>query len=391
MREQILGSGITPTALRLAWPMMLSSVFQTVYNLTDALWLGRVGPEAIAAPSISWPIIFLFISLSAGLGMGGTTLVAQYTGAGDRVQSNRVAGQLVLILLTTSTVLAGMGFVFVDSVLQLMNIPDSVFTVTANYMRITFLGLPFMLMHFGFQSLLRGYGDTRTPMILSVVSAVSDMVLDPFFVFGWLGLPALGAEGAALTTVLTRGAAGIIGLYLLVSGRVGIKVTSHHLRPDLPLIKRILKIGVPSALGQSTTALGFTVLTSLVAIEDGVLGGKGLLLSAYGIGNRVSSIVNMIIFSGSSALATMVGQNLGANQLDRAWAIVKQLFLAFIGIAVVESIIVYLLRAPIYQVFIDNATVIALGANYMAFFVPFIPGFAVFRLATSVFDAAGKT
>jgi putative MATE family efflux protein len=177
---------------------MLSNVFQTVYNLTDTLWLGRIGPEAIAAPSISWPIIFLFISMSAGLGMAGTTLVAQYTGAGDRTQTNQVAGQLLLILLVTSTVVAGAGYVFVDSVLHLMNIPVTVFTVTANYLRISFLGLPFMFMHFGFQSLLRGYGDTRTPMILSVFSAISDMILDPFFVFGWLGLPAMGAEGAAI-------------------------------------------------------------------------------------------------------------------------------------------------------------------------------------------------
>lgn len=391
MRAQILGSGITRTALRLSWPMMLSNGFQTVYNLTDALWLGRLGPEAIAAPSISWPIIFLFISMSAGLGMAGTTLVAQYTGAGDRSQTNRVAGQLVLILLVTSTIVAGAGYVFVDSVLQLMNIPENVFAVTANYLRISFLGLPFMFLHFGFQSLLRGYGDTRTPMILSVVSAISDMALDPFFIFGWLGLPAMGAEGAAITTVLTRGAAGLFGLYLLFSGRLGIKITTRHLHPDLPLMKHILTIGVPSALGLSSTALGFTVLTSLVAIEDGVLGGSGLLLSAYGIGNRISSIVNIIIFSGASAVTTMVGQNLGANQLNRAWMIVKQLFLTFTAIAIVESLIVYLLRVPMYQAFVDDASVIAFGAHYMAFFVPFIPGFAVFRLINSVFDAAGKT
>lgn len=317
--------------------------------------------------------------------------MAQYTGAGEHLQTNRVASQLVLILLVTSTVVAGAGYLFVNSVLQLMNIPDNVFTVTANYLRISFLGLPFMFLHFGFQSLLRGYGDTRTPMILSVVSAISDMALDPFFIFGWLGLPAMGVEGAAITTVITRGAAGLFGLYLLFSGRLGIKITAQHLNPDLPLIKHILTIGVPSALGLSSTALGFTVLTSLVAFEDGVLGGSGLLLSAYGIGNRISSIVNIIIFGGSSALTTMVGQNLGANQLDRVWMIVKQLFLMFVAIAIIESLIVYLLRIPIYQAFINDATVIALGAHYMAFFVPFIPGFAVFRLTNSVFDAAGKT
>lgn len=391
MRDRILESDIIRTALTLAWPVMLSNAFQTVYNLTDAFWLGKVGPEAVAAPSISFPIIFLLIALSAGFAIAGLSLVSQYVGAGEYEKANKAAGQLLTILIVASTIVAVVGFFLAEFILRLMNIPEGVIGVTASYLKITFLGLPFMFFHFGFQALLRGYGDTRTPMILSVSTAVLDTILDPFFIFGWLGLPAMGAAGAALTTVMTRGIGGVIGMYLLFSGKVGIKIKLADLKPDRQLMKRIVSIGLPSSIGQSGSALGFALLTSLIAAEDKLLGGTGLLLSAYGIGNRISSLIQIVIMGGVSALTTMVGQNIGADQVDRAKEIVKKLFTTFIAISIVESILVYILRVPIYQFFIDNQEVINLGSNYMAFFIPFIPFFTLFRLCTSVFQAAGKT
>lgn len=391
MREKILGSDIIRTAMTLAWPVMLSNAFQTVYNLTDAFWLGKVGPEAVAAPSIAWPIMFLLISLSAGFGIAGLSMVSQYTGAGEIEKANKVAGQLLTILLIASASVAVVGFTFAEGILRLMNIPEGVLRVATSYLKITFLGLPFMFSHFGFQALLRGYGDTRTPMILSVSSAVLDTILDPFFVFGWFSLPAMGAAGAALTTVMTRGVAGLTGMYLLFSGKVGIKLKLVHLKPDFQLMKKIVSIGIPSSIGQSGTALGFTVLISLVSTEDRMLGGTGLLLSAYGIGNRISSLIQIVIIGGVSALSTMVGQNIGANQVDRVREIVKKLFITFIAISIVESIVVYSLRIPIYRFFIDNQVVVSLGSTYITFFVPFISFFTIFRLCMSVFNAAGKT
>jgi putative MATE family efflux protein len=391
MRKQILENDILRTAMTLAWPVMLSNAFQTVYNLTDAFWLGKMGPEAVAAPSIAWPIMFLLISLSGGFGIAGLALVSQYTGAGEPEKATKASGQLLTILLTASSIVAIVGFFLAEHILRLLNVPEGVLSGTTSYLKITFLGLPFMFSHFGFQALLRGYGDTRTPMILSVSSALLDTILDPFFIFGWLGLPAMGVSGAALTTVITRGISGVIGMYLLFSGKVGIKLKLAHLKPDFHFMKRIVSIGLPSSIGQSGTALGFTLLTSLISIEDKVLGGTGLLLSAYGIGNRISSLVQIVIIGGVSDISTMVGQNIGANQPDRVKEIVKKLFITFIAISIIESILIYLLRIPIYRFFIDNESVISLGSTYITFFIPFIPFFTIFRLCTSVFQAAGKT
>ncbi|MBD3205621.1 MATE family efflux transporter [Candidatus Bathyarchaeota archaeon] len=391
MREEILSGNIFKTAFKLSWPVMLSHAFQTFYNMTDAYWLGKVGPEAVAAPSISWPIMFLLISISAGFGIAGISLVSQYVGANRHEDAEKVSGQLYSIFLVSSVIIAVIGVLSARIILGLMNVPEAVIPVAANFLRITFLGVPFMFLSFGFQALLRGYGDTRTPMILSISSAILDAISDPFFIFGWMGLPALGASGAALTTVITRGLAGVVGTYLLFSGRVDLHLHLRDLKPDWDIIKKIFRIGLPSSVGQSGTALGFTVITSLVATEDRVLGGMGYLLSAYGIGSRISSVVQIVIMGGTTALSTMVGQNIGANNDERVMEIVKMLFAMFIGISVLEVVILFVFRVPIYAFFINDPNVIDLGSTYMTYFVPFFPFFTIFQLSMSVLQAAGKT
>ncbi len=391
MRELILNGNIVYTAMALGWPVMLSNLFQTAYNLTDAFWLGKLGPESVAAPSISWPIMFLFISLSAGFGIAGISLVSQYTGAGEPEKANKAAGQLLSFLLVGACTVSIVGFVFTGDVLRLMGASEVVRDTATPYLQIMFSAMPFLFCHFGFRSLLRGYGDTRTPMILTVSSAVFDTLLDPFFVFGWGFFPRMGTAGAALTTLMTRGVVAIIDLYLLFSGKVGIKLNLSYLKPEIDWIKKIVSIGTPSSIGQAGTALGFVALISLVSIEDKALAGEGTMLAAYGIGIRIINMVNVILWGGVTAVSTMVGQNLGADQTRRAGKIVKRLLLTFFSIAAAASIGIYFLRGPLYQVFINDPAVLQMGSTFITFFIPSVPFFAVFRLSTSVFEGSGHT
>ena len=391
MRDSILNRGIIRTALTLGWPVMLSNVFETVYNLTDAFWLGKLGPEAVAAPSISWPIIFLFMSISAGLGISGISLVSQYTGAGLPEKANRAAGQLLFVLLRTSLVASIVGFPFAGGVLALMGASQVVQATTTPYLHVMFLALPFLFFHFGFRATLRGYGDTRTPMLLTIASSVLDTALDPFFVFGWGPIPQMGVVGAALTTLMTRGLVAIIGMYLLFSGRLGVKLRLSDLKPDVNWMKRVVSIGAPSAIGLSGTALGFVVLISLVSIEDKLLPGEGVLLAAYGIGFRLINFINIILWGGVSAISTMVGQNLGANQHERATEIAKKLLLAFFILALTGSAVIYFLRVPLYRLFISSPEVLEAGSVFITFFVFSVPFFTVFRMASGVFEGAGNT
>jgi putative MATE family efflux protein len=391
MRDRILNGDIIQTGLKLGWPVMLSNVFETVYNLTDAFWLGKLGPAAVAAPSISWPIIFLFISISAGFGISGISLVSQYTGAGLPWKANKAAGQLLFVLLSTSLVASIIGFPFAGNILALMGSSQVVQATTTPYLQVMFLAMPFLFFHFGFRSTLRGYGDTKTPMILTVTASMLDTVLDPFFVFGWGPIPSMGVVGAALTTLMTRGLVAIIGMYLLFSGRLGIELRLSDLKPDPEWMKKVVSIGMPSAIGLSGTALGFVVLISLVSIEDKLLPGEGILLSAYGIGFRLVNFINIILWGGVSAISTMIGQNLGANQNERAVKIVKRLLLFFFLLSLMGSAVIYFLRVPLYKLFINSPEVIAAGSVFITIFVFSVPFFTLFRMASGVFEGAGNT
>ncbi|MFW6117829.1 MAG: MATE family efflux transporter [Thermoproteota archaeon] len=396
MRDKILNGNVIQTALILGWPVMLSNLFQSLYNLTDAFWLGKLGPEAVAAPSISWPIIFFFISLSGGFGVAGVSLVSQYTGAGSPQKANEAAGQLLSFLLITSCLVAVVGFLFAGNILILIGSSPEVIATTTPYLQIMFIAMPFIFGHFGFRSLLRGYGDTRTPMILTVASSLFDTLLDPFFVFGWGFFPRMGVSGAALTTLITRGVVVTIDMYLLFSGKVDIKLKPKYLKPNFDRIKKIVSIGLPSSIGQSGTSLGFVALIHLVTLEDAALWAKnvfpqGTLLAAYGIGSRIITMVNVVIWGGVTAMSTMIGQNLGAEQTDRAEEITGKLLISFFGLTAVGSAVLYFFRIPLYRFFINDPAVLEMGSNFITTFVPSIPFFAVFRLTMGVFQGSGHT
>ncbi len=391
MRDRILNGDIIRTALTLGWPVMAANVAETIYNLTDTFWLGKLGPEAVAAPSISWPITFLFISISAGFGTSGVSLVSQYTGAGLPEKANKSAGQLLFVLLSTSLTASFVGFPFAGDILALMGASQTIQVTTTPYLQIMFLALPFIFFHFGFRATLQGYGDTKTPMILTIVSSVLDTVLDPFFVFGWGPIPQMGVSGAALTTLMTRGLVAIFGMYLLFSGRLGIKLKLSDLKPDFSWMKRIISIGGPSAIGLSGTALGFVALISLVSIEDKLLLGEGVLLAAYGIGFRLVNFINIILWGGVSAISTMVGQNLGANQYERAGETVKKLLLTFFFLSLAGSAVIYFFRIPLYMLFISDPAVLETGSLFITIFVFSVPLFTVFRMVSGVFEGAGNT
>jgi Na+-driven multidrug efflux pump len=180
-------------------------------------------------------------------------------------------------------------------------------------------------------------------------------------------------------------------MYLLFSGRLGVKLKLRDLKPDFSWLKRIVSIGGPSAIGLSGTALGFVALISLVSIEDKILPGEGVLLAAYGIGFRLVNFINIILWGGVSAVSTMVGQNLGANQDDRAGNIVKKLLLSFFLLSIIGSAIIYFFRVPLYQVFINDPAVLDAGSIFISLFVFSVPLFTVFRMASGVFEGAGNT
>ncbi len=385
IRDRILSGPILPTMALLAWPVMLTGALQALYNLVDAFWLGRLGTAAVAAPGMAWPILFFFMSFAGGFQAAGATFVAQHFGARDLRGAEESAGQIAGFLALAAVVLGAFGFFLSPVILRLIGAPADIYPLALVYLRIECLGLPIMFLAQVFGGLMLGLGNTRLTMYLSVASLLLNGVLDPLFIFGWGPVPAWGVAGAAAATILSRGLVAVVGLALLFSGRVGIRLHLRNLRPKLSRILPILRVGLPNVLDQASTSLGFVVMMGLVS------GFGTAVVASYTVGNRIINLVNVISWGAGSALVAMVGQNLGADQPERAGKIARQGITAAFLALVALYFVTLLVRRPLFSLFVSDPEVIRQGAWYIAVFGTSIPFFGLFDGAAATFRGSGHT
>lgn len=383
--RSILEGSLPRVLLRLAWPVMLGNTIQVIYNLTDTFWLGRLSAEAVAAISISFPIIFFLIAIGGGMTMAGTTLVAQYTGAGDVKGASRISGQLLVVMTGLAILMSISGILFSERLLLFLGSPPEIIQDARDYLNIIFGGILFMFFFFVFSSLLTGWGDTKTPMKLKIFTALLNILIDPFLIFGWWVFPPLGVAGAAYATVFSRSIAGFYGLYILFKKKSGLSLTPQDLVPDWTLIKKIFIIGFPAAGEMSIRSLGMMAMMAMVARFG------AMAVAAYGIASRILSLVILPSMGLSMATSTVVGQNIGSDQMERAeqstWISAAITF----GLMSTCGLIAILLAPSIVGIFTHQGEVIAMGTDFLKI-VGFSFGFMGIEMVIGgSFRGAGKT
>ena len=397
--------------LVLSLPIILTNVMQVGYNLADTFWVGRLGQDAVSALSFSWALVFLVISLAAGFSVAGTVLVAQNKGADNADRVDHVAGQTIGLVVMLSAVLSVVGYLLAPWLLSLIGAQpgSNVFELSLVYTRTMFIGIPFVFGFFVFQSLLQGWGDTRTPMYLMGLGVLLNVLVDPFFILGfqdnvlfaWFGLQGLesnlyamtgfagfGVQGAALATIASRGIGAVIAIALLLSGWVGIQPSPSDFRVQFETVKKIVRVGAPASVEQSTRALGVTVLTALVALAGAEA------VAAYGIGNRLLSLVFLPALGLARGTETVVGQNLGADQIRRAKTAVYASSGLIAGVLVLVSVGAWVFASQIVGVFITGTgseAVVEIGADYLRIIGPTFAALGVFRIVQGGFRGSGST
>ena len=382
-RERIIGGSIIRTTLWLAWPIILGNIINISYNLVDTFWLGKLGKASLAAPTVSWPLIMLFYSIGMGFSFAGITLVSQYVGAGEYRLASRSAGHLLGFMLFLSLILSGTGFSLSPIILKLMGVPRDVLPLAINYISIIFAGIPIAFLGFGFNAILSGIGDTRTPTILGAISSGINVVLDPLFIFGWYGFPELGVVGAAVATVISRALLSVIGLVLLARGFRGLKLYPRDLIFESWWLKKVIVIGTPISIQQSANSLGFVVMMGLVSRLGTAI------IATYGIGIRIIDIIQAFTWGIMRATSVMIGQNIGAEKYDRAEKIAYENMKLMFTILSLGALIIFLFRAHLFQVFINDPQVIEEGSRFLAIFLPSIPFFGIFFIVGAVARGSG--
>ncbi|MDL5362076.1 MATE family efflux transporter [Halalkalicoccus sp. NIPERK01] len=401
--------------VRLAWPIVVFQVLQVAYNLADTLWLGQLSADAVGAISLAFPLVFLLIAIAAGFTTAGSILVAQYTGAESDASAGLFAGQTLAFVGLLATVLGVLGYFYTDPALSLLpSDPQTtarVIPLAADYMRVFFLGLPFLFGFYVFEALMRGSGDTRLPMRLMFVSVVLNVALDPFLIFGfdgnplfaWLslssaeallfsltGFSGYGIEGAAVATVFSRGVASLLAFYVLFRTPSGPDVRLEHLRLDPANVWEITRLGVPTSLEQSANALALVVLTAMVVSF------APPVVAAYGLGNRLISLVFLPALGLSKATETIVGQNLGAEKPERAERAVRLAAGVGGGVMIGVAAVAVVFARPINAVFLGSdvpgaAETIALATDYLRIRAAEFAFIGVMQVVLGAFRGAGNT
>lgn len=370
----------------LALPIILANVLQTAYQLIDTFWLGRLGANAVAAVSVSFPILFLILSLGAGLTLAGTVLVSQHKGANNQKMVNSASSQTVFVVFCISVLLAIVGYFAAGPLMKLIGAGPEIYSDSVDYFKVSSLGFVFLFMFFVFQSLMRGIGNVMLPVYVVLVTVLLNLVLDPLFIYGFGPVPGFGVAGAAVASVITQGLSAIAGIYVMWKGKHGIQIHFSEMKWDLPWAKKLFQLGLPSSMEQSARALGMTMMVVLVTSFGSET------VAAYGVGARMLSFVIVPALGLAIATTTLVGQNVGARKLKRAE---KTGFLsikvAFIGLTAI-GILLFVFAEDLVRFFVPNEPkVIEDGALFIKIMGPSFGFLGVQQVINGTFNGAGFT
>ncbi len=374
--------------LHLAVPMLLANLLGTSYSFVDAIWIGRyVGKEALGAVAVSFPVTFIFIGVAAGATIATTVLVSQFYGARNQVMLSKTIGTSFALTLILGLISAAAGILAAEWILRSLGTPEEVLQLAESYLKITFLGLPVMFMHFLVSAVLRGMGDTKTPLYFMVVGVTLNAILDPLMIIGIGPFPPMGLNGAAWASFICP----VIGLILCVAylWRKGGALTAgvKFFSIDAGIAKLIAKIGFPSIIQQTSISFGIATVTSIVNSFGTAA------IAAFGIGGRIDSVAFLPAQSIGLAVSTLSGQNIGAKRYDRIpqvfkWGLIMTFcitfFLAILFVSIPEILMAPFMSAP-------DPEVIEIGKGYLRLAAPFITCFAIMFVSNGVINGAGHT
>ena len=384
--KSIIKMPVLKIIFTLAIPVIVANLFQSIYQMTDSFWVGRLGGAALASVSICAPIIFLAFSIGIGFAMAGSTFVAQYFGAKNNKMVSHSAAQTILMVVFLSFIFSILGLIFAPDILRFMGANSEIFSNALGFLRISFAAIIFNFFFFIFMSIMRGIGKPIIPVYVVIVTVILNFFLDPLFIFGYGRIPAMGPMGAAMATFITQALSAIIGMAILFGGKHGIHLKLADFIPDFKFIKKAFLIGLPSSIEQSARNFAMVFVISLFT------GFGTVAVASYGAASNINQVIFMVGIGLAAANGTLVGQNIGAQNIKEAIRISKLSAILSFSILSFLSLIVFIFAYQFISFFIPNdPLVIDTGARFIR---TAAIGFAFVGLQMSfanVFIAAGKT
>ena len=368
--------------VRFAIPMLLGNVLQQMYHIVDTIIVGNyIGKQALGAVGASFPIIFVMVSLIIGISSGITIVIAQYFGAKNILKVKQAIDTMYVFLFFASFLVAIAGISFSGYIFRLIDLPEEIIPYAKSYFNIFSGGI---ITLFGFNStsaVLRGLGDSKTPLFFLIISTLLNVGLDLLFVlvFGW------GIKGVAYATIIAQGLSFLLAVLYLNKYHQLIKISFVNLDFNKDVFYKSIRIGLPTGLQQMFVALGMMALFRIVNIFG------TNVVAAYSVAGRIDSFAVMPSMNFSAALSTFVGQNLGAKKPQRVRKGMLSTFAVTASISITITAIAFLFGKELMDLFTDDPKVIQIGKEYLQIVSAFYIVFSSMFVFTAVFRGAGDT
>jgi len=362
--------------------MLAGSIFQQLYNVVDSIIVGNfIGKEALAAVGASFPVIFVLISMIIGLAMGVTIIISQYFGAGNIEKVRRAIDTMFITLFFASIITTIAGILFSEEIFRLLNLPEDIMPQALSYLNIYLLGMVGFFGFNGVSAVLRGLGDSMTPLWFLIISTITNIILDILFIVVFK----MGIEGVAYATIISQGGAFITAIFWLNKNHKVIRFSFRNLVFDREIFKLGNKIGLPSGLQHTFVALGMMAIM-------GIVNSFGTdVIAAYSAASRLDAIAVIPAMILSQALATFVGQNMGAQKPERVRTGLIATIKITILVTIITTAIVVLFGSFFMKAFTSDSEVIRIGNEYLTIVSLFYILFAMMFIFTGVMRGAGET
>jgi len=365
-----------------AVPLVFGNLFQQLYHVVDSIIVGNyLGKEALAAVGASSPIFYALIAFIIGIGSGATVVISQYFGAKDLKKVKRAIDTIFIFLFIASIITTIIGITFSEEIFRFLHVEEAVIPMATQYFNVFMMG---MVAFFGFSatsSVLRGLGDSMTPLVFMIIATVINIALDILFIvqFNW------GIEGVAWATVIAQGIAFISGAIYLTHRHQIISFRVTEFKFDKAIFRQSLKIGLPTGFQQTFVALGLMALIRIINNFD------TNVLAAFSVASKIDMLAAMPSLNLASALAAFVGQNLGAGKVERIRKGLRATLVMSWCISLVVMAGVICFGQYIMAVFIQDAEVIHHGTNYLVIVSSFYLIFSTMFVMHGVLRGAGDT
>jgi len=369
---------------RLAVPASVGFIFNTLFNVVDTYYGGTISTAALAAMGLTFPVFFIILAMGMGMGTGTTALISQSLGAGRNDEAEKIGFQAITFSLINAVFLTILGLIIAPSLFQILGATNNYLDIAVQYMDTILYGTLFFLINSILNALLTARGDTRTYRDYLIVGFVLNLILDPWFIYGGLGFPALGIRGIGLSTVLIQ----FLGaIYMIVITR-RLRIFQHarftDFIPNRKYFSALFGQGFPASLNMLTVAIGIFVITYFASHF-----GKEAV-AAYGIATRIEQIALLPTIGLNIAALTLAGQNLGANRPDRVYESWKLNLRYGLTIITIGTIAVLLLARQLMQAFTADVQVIEIGVEYLRIAALFFFAYIFLNISVSTLQGMKK-